>query len=118
MPWLHITSQFHEHGEAYVTGTREGLEKLRAAIDQALLINDGVAEVYATDGEGYGVIVRLSSTLAGLGSPVYFETLARNAYASEVRLHEQIVKDRRRRKAAARSSTPNPQRAKDAGGQG
>lgn len=97
-PWVHITSQFHEHGEAYVTGTREGLVALRDALDVALAKGDATAEVFATDGEGYGIVVRLSGTLSGLGEPVYFETLARNAYHAEVRLHDSIVKDRRRRR--------------------
>jgi len=99
-PWLHITSQFAEHGEAILTGTRDGLIALRDAVDKALETGDGKAAVYSTDGEGYAAIVRLSSTKAGLGEPVYFETIARNAYHTEIRLHEHIIKDRRRRTLA------------------
>jgi hypothetical protein len=101
-PWLHITSQFHEHGEAYLTGTTEGLEALRDAIDAALKTGDATAEVYATDGEGYGIIVRRSNTVAGLGEPIYFETLARDAYHTEIRLHEHIVRDRRRKRTQSK----------------
>lgn len=109
-PWLHIMSQFREHGAAYITGTREGLLELRGAIDAALNteMNTAGDEVYAsacsTDGEGYHVIIRLSTTLKGLGKPVYFETVAREAYHDECRLNEQLIKDRRKRALRARAA--------------
>lgn len=104
-PWLHITSQFRWHGEAYITGTRDGLLALAGAINEALLNGDATAEVFATDGEGYGIVVRLSSTVGGLGRPVYFETLAREAFAWEAEQHERIIKDRRRKRSPSRLSS-------------
>jgi pyruvate/2-oxoacid:ferredoxin oxidoreductase beta subunit len=96
-PWMHLISQFYEHGEAYITGTEAGLLALRDAIEEAILNGDGKAAVFSTDGEGYRVVVRKSNTVAGCGEPVYFETLARNAFHTELKLHESISRDRRRR---------------------
>lgn len=45
------------HDEAYIVGTREGLEMLRIAIDHALANEYGQMETYTCDGEGYTVYV-------------------------------------------------------------
>jgi hypothetical protein len=49
------------HSPAIVEGTRDGLRALRDAIDEALRSNrEGMSKhVYAGDGEGYSVIVRM-----------------------------------------------------------
>jgi hypothetical protein len=55
---LHCYAQSHWHTEAYISGSRDALTALRAAIDRALL-HSGVSEcdVFASDGEGYTVYV-------------------------------------------------------------
>ena len=77
-PWLHIRGQFTYHSEATIVGTKPGLIAIRAAIDQAINTGTGVVQVFATDGEGYDVEVRRSSTVAGLGKPTYADEEARN----------------------------------------
>jgi len=59
---LHIIAQEYCHGTAFLVGNRSALVKLRAAIDTAL--SDGVANVamFADDGEGYGVYIRVVTT--------------------------------------------------------
>lgn len=57
--WLHLFAQPQWHFEASIVGTRKGIEALRDALNRALDDADGVAsaEVFANDGEGYGVNV-------------------------------------------------------------
>lgn len=58
-PLLHIHQQPSHHTEAYIFGTRSGLEALREAIDKAL--SDPKAEPYVffqNDGEGYDVVIK------------------------------------------------------------
>lgn len=60
-PKLHVYAQPWEHGESWIVGERKALEALRDAIDSAL--RDGAvpgtsaATGYASDGEGYRVLV-------------------------------------------------------------
>jgi hypothetical protein len=70
-PWLHIRPQHWNHDPAEIVGTPSGLSALREAIDDALETRDGERDVFASDGEGYGVKVRCSRTLSGLGQPFY-----------------------------------------------
>lgn len=67
MKLLHLYAQDHQHGEAWVVGNRLGLEALRDAINLAL--QQGSAQtpsrdgcVFATDGEGYEVMVLLDES--------------------------------------------------------
>lgn len=55
---LHCYAQSHWHTEAYISGGRDALLALRAAIDRALL-HAGVAEcdVFTSDREGYTLYV-------------------------------------------------------------
>lgn len=66
LPWLHIYSQPCEHFDARIVGNRKALEILGATIKQALNLPIHVdhavrsaEEVFATDGEGYDVEVKL-----------------------------------------------------------
>lgn len=75
-PWLHIRSQTRNHGQAEVIGTRAGLVVLRDAINAALDSGKSETTAFASDGEGYGVFVRRSRTLSGLGNPFYVDDIA------------------------------------------
>lgn len=57
LPMIHIYGQDRWHEPAQIIGNRRGLEMLRDAIDGALRSGIEEAEVYATDGEGYGIAV-------------------------------------------------------------
>lgn len=75
LPWLHIYPPEFPHSEGRVCGTRAGLTAVRDAIDFAL--NTGrsaLAEVIASDGEGYGVQVdiRNRDALEKIGSMYAF----------------------------------------------
>lgn len=54
---LHCYAQHSWHTEAYISGTREALEALRAAIDRALVDEVSECQAFAADGEGYTVYV-------------------------------------------------------------
>lgn len=56
---LHIYAQDSWHQEAYIVGNKEGLLELKKAIDQALKLKQGIANVSPTDGEGYEAYVLL-----------------------------------------------------------
>ena len=70
--WMHIYPQYTYHSEAFIRGDRAALLKLREAIDKAL---DGAqnpeAQVFAADGEGYGVIIQLCNVIGLLGPLPY-----------------------------------------------
>ena len=64
VPLLHLIAQTAWHDPAFIVGNREGLKRLRKAIDTALL-RPGAwtrADECAADGEGYGVHVRCVTT--------------------------------------------------------
>ena len=56
-PILQLRAQRREHDDVYMMGSRQGLLRLRAAIDEALATKLGVALVTTVDGEGYLVVV-------------------------------------------------------------
>lgn len=57
METLHIYAQACWHDEAWIAGNREGLTRLRDAIDKALLDGHGKSDrVFTADGEGYHVV--------------------------------------------------------------
>lgn len=65
MTTLHIYAQEMWHDEAYIAGTREDLEMLRAAIDGALTDGRGQMQAFTCDGEGYTVhVVQVSEEQA------------------------------------------------------
>jgi hypothetical protein len=73
METLHIYGQASEHCPAWVAGNREGLLRLRDAIDKAIL-SDGLGKsevVFCADGEGYTVTVMKlgAADLGGMAMP-------------------------------------------------
>jgi hypothetical protein len=54
---LHLYGQTQWHSPAAISGSRHGLELLRAAIDDALTKGSGCASVMTDDGEGYTLVV-------------------------------------------------------------
>ena len=68
---LHIYSQLYEHGDAVIVGSRSGLLLLAASLLHA--VNHGEGEtpeydtpVFATDGEGYQVRVKMLPEETGI----------------------------------------------------
>ena len=67
---LHVYGQHCEHDEVYIVGNREGLWRLKRALDKALIYEKGKLiyhpeeseEVMASDGEGYDVHVICNDT--------------------------------------------------------
>lgn len=70
MAWEHIYSQAFEHCEARIVGNRKALEIIKDTIERALtmpIIPDdmitgytiGKQEIFATDGEGYDIAIKL-----------------------------------------------------------
>lgn len=86
--FLHVYGQYLWHGEAVIRGTREALVLVRKAIDDALEGGEGYADLLATDGEGYQLVVVKSSTIAGVGQPDYRITAEYSAAKREARLWE------------------------------
>lgn len=54
---LNIYAQRTYHDPVYVAGDTAGLRALRDAIDGALRAARGTAKAFASDGEGFGVVV-------------------------------------------------------------
>lgn len=98
--WLHIIGQYRQHDEAFITGSVAGLTALREAIERAIATGDGEAEAYARDGEGYGVVVRRTTTMAGLGKPVYLHAEALEMARWESDHWEQMIRDNRKQRLA------------------
>ena len=63
LPLVHVYSQICEHFDAHLVGNRRGLEELRKTIERALDSPNGETvtwpEVFATDGEGYAIRVKV-----------------------------------------------------------
>lgn len=63
-PVVHTWQPYAHHEEAYIVGNRDGLIRLRNAIDVALRPRDTSdttvrTEVFIADGEGYDLIIQL-----------------------------------------------------------
>ncbi len=58
---IHLYGQHSEHDEAFIVGTRGALITLRKVIDAALESNQETVDVFASDGEGYDLIVKCVS---------------------------------------------------------
>lgn len=94
LEWLHVYGQYTWHADATLRGTKEGLLKLRAAIDAALESGKGEAVVMASDGEGYRLQVICVSTHALLGEPEYIhETYGRLMQDEADRARKQGFRD-------------------------
>lgn len=66
LPWLHVYSQPCEHFEARIVGNQKALMILSETIQRALLMSEDAdswertaEEMFATDGEGYSVAIKL-----------------------------------------------------------
>lgn len=70
LPWLHLYGQYVEHSSAAIIGNATGLKTLRDAIDKALEGQTGDADVFCTDGEGYGIKVTRTNHVS-MPSPLY-----------------------------------------------
>jgi hypothetical protein len=72
VPLLHVYGPYIYHNPAVLRGNREALIALRDAISRALETpDDGEANVFAADGEGYTVLVQRVTTMKALGTPEY-----------------------------------------------
>lgn len=56
-PVVHIWQQLMWHCNGYIIGNKEGLLKLKEAIDKAINSGKSEAETFASDGEGYNIKV-------------------------------------------------------------
>lgn len=61
IPVLHLHAASFWHDDAWVVGNREGLERLRAAIDRALQKGGAHAAAFVNDGEGFHCFVAVES---------------------------------------------------------
>ncbi len=70
LPYAHVYSQAFEHCEARIVGNRKALVIIKEAIERALTMpitpdemitgyTIGKEEIFATDGEGYDIAVKL-----------------------------------------------------------
>jgi hypothetical protein len=85
MPVVHVWSQGAWHDSAYIVGDRDGLIKLRGAIDQAIKSGAASAEVFVIDGEGYNIEVKCVEDTKRLAVP-YLES-----YAKEERTRKDVT---------------------------
>lgn len=69
--FLHVYSQYMWHDDAVIRGTKTALVALREALDAAIANGEGNAEFFATDGEGYRVVICRVNTIGGVGTPEY-----------------------------------------------
>jgi len=69
--FLHVYGQYMWHDDAVIRGTKTALLALREAIDSAIATGTGETEVFATDGEGYLVVIQCVNTVAAIGQPEY-----------------------------------------------
>ena len=58
-PIVHVHGPGFWHNDAYIVGNRQGLEDMKAAIDQALSKGESQAVEYVCDGEGYDLYIQL-----------------------------------------------------------
>lgn len=79
VPGVHVYPQLMWHCTASIIGTREGIEAVRDAINEALAKNDRAsAEVMASDGEGYDLIIEvIDEALFDTLYPPYVDEVAR-----------------------------------------
>lgn len=76
---LNIYGQYDNHTEAKIVGNREGLESLHRAILRALASDASSTSeerepLFASDGEGYEVIVKMNNEQWGLKNGAYIDT--------------------------------------------
>lgn len=61
IPVLHVHAASFWHDDAWIVGNREGLERLRTAIDRALAKGGAHADAFVNDGEGFHCFVAVES---------------------------------------------------------
>ncbi|MCM8735932.1 hypothetical protein M5E06_17500 [Azospirillum sp. A1-3] len=81
IPMVHLYGQPSWRDDAHIIGNRAGLESLRDAIDKALKTGAEEAEVFATDGEGYGIqVVELNDAILDDMRPPYTDPEAKEMF--------------------------------------
>lgn len=79
---LHIYAQEMWHDDAYLSGGRQALLQLRAAIDQALATGAAMCDLTTSDGEGYTVhVVAMTDADAERQVVPYTDDCARQPWA-------------------------------------
>jgi hypothetical protein len=69
---LHVVPQYTYHDDAEILGTAEALTALRDAISYALKRGEAEMDTFASDGEGYTLMVRkLEPAAFGEARPYY-----------------------------------------------
>ena len=83
---LHVFAQLFQHDDCNIVGDRDGLERLRAAIDQALAGGQGECGTFVNDGEGYAVRVKLAdeATMDTLAVPYTDENAKESQTSSAI----------------------------------
>ncbi|MFJ6411301.1 hypothetical protein ACIQLG_00720 [Terribacillus saccharophilus] len=56
---LHLYAQTRHHADAFIVGNREGLTRLRDALNKSLEDGQAQAEFFPSDGEGYDTYIKL-----------------------------------------------------------
>lgn len=69
--FLHVYPQHSWHSPATIRGNVEALKALRDALDEAISEGKSAARAFATDGEGYEILVERCATMAHIGEPFY-----------------------------------------------
>jgi hypothetical protein len=76
--WLNIYGQTSHHSEAVIVGTHESLYKLAQSIIEAVALGkESSADFFASDGEGYEVIIRIVDSVGNMADPEYTDYLER-----------------------------------------
>lgn len=70
-PFLHVFPQHSWHSPATIRGNIAALKALRDAIDAAIEKGEASARAFATDGEGYEILIERCATMAHIGEPFY-----------------------------------------------
>lgn len=68
-PIVHLWSPYAFHEESYVIANREGLIKLKNAVDMALNTGQGKTEVFVADGEGYDLHIFITDDEISMALP-------------------------------------------------
>ena len=76
---LHIYSQSAHHDDACIVGNKESLQRLKAAIEQALEDGAGSCSSFVNDGEGFTTIIINAQIDDSVAVPYVFD------YAAEQR---------------------------------
>lgn len=84
MSKLHIHGQDYYHEPAFIVGTPESLVALKKAIDRALQKEAAISNTFASDGEGYSlVVIKVEDTDKYWDNPLlpYSDEMCKNPFA-------------------------------------